>query len=473
MTLADATPKAQYTGNASTTEFSFPHKVLAATHIVIKRLVISTNVESTVPTSEYSVSGVGETAGITVTFTTAPTTDHKLTILYNVPFEQQADYVSGSGFPADDHETAMDKFAMMLQQIRELASRVFVVAPSASPSIDLSFPTPEAGKVIGWNSGETGLENKALTVTDTQYAGTISYGTEANLPASPGSGDVYFATDVKITYRCYSAGTWSKVFSGIFDGIEGADIASASSIDLGAATGNSVTITGTTTITALGTADAGIARKTTFSGALTLTHNASSLILPGGANITTAAGDTACFLSLGSGNWRCMWYQKASGEPIVNKSNSNYVIEGLSSGRNVLRKVELLLEPGSTPGTNMNITHVTTNGVNFNEPSISNASDLASGGSSGSFALQSGAVVLAISLTETVLAVLNAAVSIHDVNDSSVTAGDIWFVRGTVASGDLRLSPFKAGTQSAGTSWLGLTQSGDAMRIELLFITSD
>jgi len=95
-------------------------------------------------------------------------------------------------------------------------------------------------------------------------------------------------------------------------GGKGSDIASASSIDIGAATGQYVDITGTTTITALGTVAAGTARVLQFDDALTLTHNATSLILPGGANITTAAGDVAAFVSEGSGNWRCTNYQPAS-----------------------------------------------------------------------------------------------------------------------------------------------------------------
>lgn len=94
-------------------------------------------------------------------------------------------------------------------------------------------------------------------------------------------------------------------------------IASAATTDIGAATSNSVIVSGTTTITALGTIAAGAERVVQFSGALTLTHNATSLILPGGASITTAAGDVAYFVSLGSGNWRCTGYQKANGQPVA------------------------------------------------------------------------------------------------------------------------------------------------------------
>lgn len=98
---------------------------------------------------------------------------------------------------------------------------------------------------------------------------------------------------------------------------KGTDLASAGTVDLSTATGPFVHITGTTTITALGTMQAGAERVVVFDGALTLTHNGTSLVLPTGANITTAAGDTATFRSEGAGNWRCVDYQRASGEALV------------------------------------------------------------------------------------------------------------------------------------------------------------
>jgi hypothetical protein len=89
------------------------------------------------------------------------------------------------------------------------------------------------------------------------------------------------------------------------------DLASAATTDLGAQTSNNVRITGTTTITGFGTVASGTVRQLRFAGALTLTHNATSLILPGGANIVTAAGDTATAVSLGSGNWVVTAFQPA------------------------------------------------------------------------------------------------------------------------------------------------------------------
>jgi hypothetical protein len=91
-----------------------------------------------------------------------------------------------------------------------------------------------------------------------------------------------------------------------------ATVASAGTTNIGAATSQNVTVTGTTTITSFGTVAAGTFRRLVFSGILTLTHNATSLILPQGVNVVTAAGDSLEAVSLGSGNWRVTNYQKVN-----------------------------------------------------------------------------------------------------------------------------------------------------------------
>ncbi len=96
-----------------------------------------------------------------------------------------------------------------------------------------------------------------------------------------------------------------------------ATVASASTCNIGAAASTEVSITGTTTITAFDSVAAGIVREGVFAGVLTLTHNATSLKLPGGANITTATNDRFRALSLGSGNWIVLAYQKADGTAVA------------------------------------------------------------------------------------------------------------------------------------------------------------
>lgn len=96
-------------------------------------------------------------------------------------------------------------------------------------------------------------------------------------------------------------------------------VASAATADLGAAGSNLIQITGSTTITALGST-ASLANpyyKVVFGGAAMLTYNATSLKIPGNADLTPAAGGVAELLYLGSGNWQVLNYQAPNGQSLA------------------------------------------------------------------------------------------------------------------------------------------------------------
>lgn len=95
---------------------------------------------------------------------------------------------------------------------------------------------------------------------------------------------------------------------------EGAAVASAATINLNTATGNMVHVTGTTGISAITLATGQI--LLVFDDAVTLTHS-SNLILPGSANITTAAGDTVWAVGEGGGVTRLVGYTLANGKPLI------------------------------------------------------------------------------------------------------------------------------------------------------------
>ena len=126
-------------------------------------------------------------------------------------------------------------------------------------------------------------------------------------------------------------------------------IASAATTDIGAQAETYLTVSGTTTITGFGTVRAGTIRFLRFSGILTLTHNATSLILPGAANIVTAAGDTAVFVSEGSGNWRCVSFLRASGLPVVSTPSAGKL--DVRRNRIVNHDMRVSQENGATSGT--------------------------------------------------------------------------------------------------------------------------
>lgn len=95
---------------------------------------------------------------------------------------------------------------------------------------------------------------------------------------------------------------------------KGADVASDAALPI-IDDGNYFDVTGTNAITSIATVGVGAVIKLHFDGILTLTHHATDLILPGLANITTAAGDEAEFTEYATGDWRCTNYQRAGTSP--------------------------------------------------------------------------------------------------------------------------------------------------------------
>ena len=149
--------------------------------------------------------------------------------------------------------------------------------------------------------------------------------------------------------------------------------------------------------------------------------------------------------------------------------HSNHVMEGYSTGQNVLRSVTLYFQPGATPGTNIDITSVSEGSTTFNTPTITDATDLAKSGSSGSFALDASGNLVTLDMTETVVGVLSASYWIHDINSSSTT--ETYFPLVTIVSGNLRISTNKRGN-SSNVDWTSIMDAGDEAYIQIAFITS-
>ena len=103
--------------------------------------------------------------------------------------------------------------------------------------------------------------------------------------------------------------------TGLLNVNDGADIASATTVDLTVATGNTVRITGTTTITAF-TMNAGQQMEIVAVGALPLTYHATTMNINGGVSYTCTANDRLSVFKDGSGVIQVN-VTKQDGTPIV------------------------------------------------------------------------------------------------------------------------------------------------------------
>jgi hypothetical protein len=131
-------------------------------------------------------------------------------------------------------------------------------------------------------------------------------------------------------------------------------------------------ITSTTAITAFAfsTDKAGRTARVRFDTARTLTHNGTSLIIPGAANITTAQGDIAQVRSLGSGNFVVEWYRRADAMPKgwaaidvqILSGAASYTKTGLSAYRMLRLTYHLAV---SSDGTSLNLRTSSNNGSSY------------------------------------------------------------------------------------------------------------
>jgi hypothetical protein len=148
------------------------------------------------------------------------------------------------------------------------------------------------------------------------------------LSGSPSNSNCWDDTSTAnwIKHKIYMGGSWvvtayydltNSLYTGIVGGGAVNNVASATTTDLCSVNPAYLNVTGATTITGFGsTCPTGTWKRIQFSGALTLTYNATSLIIQTAANVTTAAGDTADVVALGSGNWIVTAYHRATGAAL-------------------------------------------------------------------------------------------------------------------------------------------------------------
>lgn len=302
MTVSTVYQPVTFTGNGVTTDIPFPYTFYNNTDLLVQLVLISTGVPTTQTLGvDYTVSG-GSGAGGTVTFTTAPSALYRGVIQYIPDLLQGTNFVDNDPLFADDVEEALDKNVLANQHINAEVDRA------------LKFPATDPSASRGEIPNSVARANAILSFDANGVPSAVtlaSLGADINVSlTSPQNGDV----------MTYNAGSWlnRSVLASL-----GTNIASAATTNLGSADSDFVTITGTTGITSFGT-PASLSRKhiwAVFAGVVTITHNATTLILPGAANYTTAAGDVLECVHISGANWRVVAITKANGQAVVAPSS--------------------------------------------------------------------------------------------------------------------------------------------------------
>lgn len=152
-----------YSGDGSTTVFSYPVRFLAdAELVVVLEDSDGTQVQKTL-TTHYTVTGAGNVNGGSVTMLTAPASGETLRIYRKTAKKQVIDLADSTRNPAQSVEDQLDRFAMADQDMEAQLGRALKVKVGSTAPL---FPAPSADKLIGWDADGDSLENKTTVDLD-------------------------------------------------------------------------------------------------------------------------------------------------------------------------------------------------------------------------------------------------------------------------------------------------------------------
>jgi hypothetical protein len=156
MTVSSTTVKDSYSGNDSTTEFTYTFKIFADTDLqVIIRSSTGTETVKTL-TTHYTVAGAGVASGGSITFTAGniPATGETVVIRREVPQTQAIDYIANDPFPAESHEEGLDRATMTIQQMQEELDRAIKLSrTNTMTSTEFTVgATARASKILAFDS---------------------------------------------------------------------------------------------------------------------------------------------------------------------------------------------------------------------------------------------------------------------------------------------------------------------------------
>ncbi|MEQ8370787.1 MAG: hypothetical protein RIE31_05140 [Alphaproteobacteria bacterium] len=148
MTVSIETTRWEYAGDGTTTVFPYTNRIFAEGDL---RVYADGTLQSL--NASYSITGAGSASGGNVVFMVAPADGVTIVMVRNVPQTQETDYVENDTFPAESHETALDKLTVLVQQLQDELDRAMKV-PESEVLLDMTLPalTVRASQYLGFDS---------------------------------------------------------------------------------------------------------------------------------------------------------------------------------------------------------------------------------------------------------------------------------------------------------------------------------
>ena len=98
---------------------------------------------------------------------------------------QTTDYVANDPFPAETHETALDRAIMISQEQQSDIDKATKFPDTYTGGASPALPEPSANKLLAWNSAGNAIENTTGKVVSTSVSvSTLSPGASATASVS-------------------------------------------------------------------------------------------------------------------------------------------------------------------------------------------------------------------------------------------------------------------------------------------------
>jgi hypothetical protein len=123
MTISSNDRRVQYPGDGGTTSFVYPFRIIRSSDLLVV-LQDAAGVDTVqVLDSAYTVSGVGDATGGSISMAVAPAVGERLSVILAPDVTQLLDLIGGGVFPIDNVEEGLDNLTNIAKRVLDLASR--------------------------------------------------------------------------------------------------------------------------------------------------------------------------------------------------------------------------------------------------------------------------------------------------------------------------------------------------------------
>lgn len=172
MTITVSPARNEYTANAGQTIFNYTFKIFQNTDLNVYVTPAGQDAnDSTDITTLYTVTGIGDEDGGSITLAIPTNANDLVTIVSNIPSSRTTDYQNNGDFRPNVVNNDFDRVVSLVKKVEDRTNRGLLLPESQQDPKPLSLPIPKAGMPVRWNGDASGLENyDGSTVSNEEIA---------------------------------------------------------------------------------------------------------------------------------------------------------------------------------------------------------------------------------------------------------------------------------------------------------------